>query len=563
MDELTEYERARAANIAANQALLAGLDIKTAQDEMAASSSKPQPTKAKPIQSRKRKAEPPPVDAPRRQSRRLRSGATPINPNETKAQRAKREAEEARLEREAEEEAERALEAERLAKMPRHQDLELEVLAQEFEEMEMENWKTLQDTLSSKDYPRRISGPDSETQDTKMEHAREELVEELQKLVVTRRAKVCKERIYSVAYHPIITKDVVLFGDKNGSLGIWDARAVPDEHEEETRDDGEGGQYWRLQPHWPQTSKSSISAIKISPRDGHTVFTSSYDGTLRSTSFVTEISTELVATRGHLLSSFDLSQDGKELWVSDSSGRLLHVDVREHSTTRRWQLTEKEKIGCVSVNPVVPHLLLTASNNRTLRMWDSRYLKKVDISTAAGGSDNESEDEDDRAPASTWEEVQNYLETKHGPRCLWGEWQHRQSVSSAFWDMSGRRIVSTSYDDTLRIWDIRPNALKADGPLKSFRPAHEIKHNCQTGRWVTILKARWSENPDAYPHFTIGNMAQSLDVVGCDGQVLAKLTDRAKISAVQAVTASHPSILARAVSGNASGRCVFWSPADV
>ncbi|KAG9126592.1 hypothetical protein FRC07_002866 [Ceratobasidium sp. 392] len=515
MDDLTEYERTRAANIAANQALLAGLSIKDAQDEIAASSSKPQATKAKPVQSRKRKADVPPVDPPRRQSRRLRSGATPINPNETKAQRAKREAEEAKLEREAEEEAERLLEAERAAKMPRHEDLKLETLAENLETSELETWKILQDKLVEEEYPKHIGDLDLNAEEAKIERAREDLVEELKKLVVTSRARVCKERIYSVAYHPIVTKDVVLFGDKSGTLGIWDARAVPDEHEEdeeESRDTAEGGQYWRLQPHWPQTSKSSISAIKIDPRDGHTVFTTSYDGTMRSTSFVTGVSTELMATEEHLLSSFDLSQDGRELWISDSGGGIQHVDIRERSLTRRWQLTEKEKIGCVSINPAVSHLLLTASNNRTLRMWDSRYLKKVDVSAVTEGSD----DEDDRAPESTWEELQHYLDTKNGPRCLWG-----------------RRIVSTSYDNTLRIWDIRPNALKADGPLKSFRPAHEINHNCQTGRWVTILKARWSDNPDG------------------------------RISAVQAVTASHHSIAARAVSGNASGRCVLWAPADV
>ncbi|KAG8678979.1 hypothetical protein FRC09_019370 [Ceratobasidium sp. 395] len=392
--------------------------------------------------------------------------------------------------------------------MPRHEDLELEILAENLEASELETWKTLQSDLATEECPRHVGDLNSDMQEAKMDRAREDLTEELKKLVVTSRARVCKERIYSVAYHPIVTKDIILFGDKSGTLGVWDARTVPDEHEEDegaTHDTDEGGQYWRLQPHWPQTSKSSISTIKIDPRDGHTVFTSSYDGTMRSTSFVTGISTELMATEEHLLSSFDLSQDGRELWISDSDGGIRHMDIRERALTRRWLLTAKEKIGCVSVNPVVPHLLLTASNNRTLRMWDSRYLQKVDISTAVGGSDK-SDDEDDRAPESTWEELQHYLDTKNGPRCLWGEWQHRQSVSSAFWDVSGRRVVSTSYDDTLRVWDIRPNALKADGPLKSFRPAHEIKHNCQTGRWVTILKARWSDNPNVYPHFTVGTI---------------------------------------------------------
>lgn len=77
-------------------------------------------------------------------------------------------------------------------------------------------------------------------------------------------------------------------------------------------------------------------------------------------------------------------------------------------------------------------------------MWDSRYLKKVDSTT------EEAETDDDRAPESTWEDIEHYLGTENGPRCLWGEWKHRQSVSSAFWDISGHRIVSTSYDDTIR-----------------------------------------------------------------------------------------------------------------
>lgn len=157
-----------------------------------------------------------------------------------------------------------------------------------------------------------------------------------------------------------------------------------------------------------------------------------------------------MATEGHLLSSFDLTQDGRELWISDSGGGLQHLDIRERSRLRRWQLTEKEKVGCVSVNPIVPHLLLSSSNNRTLRMWDSRYLQKVELSTEDDGSDIKSDQDDGRVFESTWEDVQHYLDTNNGPKCLWGEWKHRQSVTSAFWDVTGHRVVSTSYDDTVR-----------------------------------------------------------------------------------------------------------------
>lgn len=64
--------------------------------------------------------------------------------------------------------------------------------------------------------------------------------------------------------------------DKHGQLGIWDARAAPDEVADEDEDiaspnDREGGQYWRLQVHWPATSKSSISTVKFDPVNSHNV----------------------------------------------------------------------------------------------------------------------------------------------------------------------------------------------------------------------------------------------------------------------------------------------------
>ena len=65
------------------------------------------------------------------------------------------------------------------------------------------------------------------------------------------------------------------FIDKHGQLGIWDARAQPDEITDEdgqvVSGDLEGGKYWRLQVHWPATSKSSISCIKFDPANSNKV----------------------------------------------------------------------------------------------------------------------------------------------------------------------------------------------------------------------------------------------------------------------------------------------------
>lgn len=94
-------------------------------------------------------------------------------------------------------------------------------------------------------------------------------------MVIRSRAKVTQDRIYSMAYHPEVTKDLIFVGDKHGQLGIWDALAPPevndDDDEEEDVDNAEGGKYWRLQPHWPKSAKSSISCIRFNPANRQNV----------------------------------------------------------------------------------------------------------------------------------------------------------------------------------------------------------------------------------------------------------------------------------------------------
>ena len=48
------------------------------------------------------------------------------------------------------------------------------------------------------------------------------------------------------------------------------------------------------------------------------------------------------------------------------------------------------------------------------------------------------------------EVVDQFLSSKPGKGTILAEYEHGQSASSAYWDPSGTRIVSTSYDDRLR-----------------------------------------------------------------------------------------------------------------
>ena len=55
-------------------------------------------------------------------------------------------------------------------------------------------------------------------------------------------------------------------------------------------------------------------------------------------------------------------------------GGLIHIDVRSASSEyHRWQVSDK-KVGDLSVNPSVPHCIATASNDRSVRLFDTRMF---------------------------------------------------------------------------------------------------------------------------------------------------------------------------------------------
>lgn len=98
------------------------------------------------------------------------------------------------------------------------------------------------------------------------------------------------------------------------------------------------------------------------------IYTSSYDCTIRSLSFVSGTSKEIFASEdGVLITSIDLPASGQEMWIADSAGGATHLDLRDSNTrTRRYELSQ-QKVGSISVNPTRPNFILTASNSRLVK----------------------------------------------------------------------------------------------------------------------------------------------------------------------------------------------------
>jgi WD40 repeat protein len=342
--------------------------------------------------------------------------------------------------------------------------------------------------------------------------------------------KITPERVYSLGFHPSTEKPLIFAGDKLGNLGIFDASQTGPEVKAEDNDDDEEDL---------NTPEPAITALKlhsktitslIFPADGNGVFSGSYDSSVRKFDLQKGVSVEVFAPASLDedlgISCISIpSTEPNLLYFSTLEGSFGKHDLRTPSNTEIWQLTDK-KIGGFDVHPLYPHLIATASLDRTLKIWDLRNIK--------GKGDN-------RAPA------------------LMGEHESRLSVSHASWSAAGH-IATASYDDTIKIHAFdKAGSFKVGHTLdaKAMKPTSTIKHNNQTGRWVTILKPRWQEAPeDGIQKFVIGNMNRFVDVYSSDGEQLAQLSGEG-ISAVPAVAQFHPT-KDWVAAGTASGKLCLW-----
>lgn len=352
-----------------------------------------------------------------------------------------------------------------------------------------------------------------------------------------------------MAFHPTQDKPIVFAGDKEGRLGIFDASQQPDVpvKEEDAADDDEAEApepvILGFKPH-----ARTISSIHILDSDASSVYTSSYDTTIRKLDIQAQKSVEVYAPPDDdqdadmAISCMDFASDNPHLvFFSTLRGTLGRHDLRtpaakttKAAATVLWPgLHDGHKIGGFSLSPRQPHLVATASLDRTLKIWDLRKI--VTHKDEDGG-------QVDRP-------------------FLVGSDPARLSVSHAAWGAGGQ-IATTSYDDTIRVYDFRDAQKWTPGQTLAeadMRPAHSIRHNNQTGRWVTILKPQWQRHTPAggVHKFVVGNMNRFVDVyAGATGEQLGQL-DGDGITAVPAVAHFHPTHNWVA-GGNASGKLTLW-----
>ncbi|KAI2627610.1 WD repeat-containing protein NCU09302/NCU11420 [Hypoxylon sp. NC1633] len=337
--------------------------------------------------------------------------------------------------------------------------------------------------------------------------------------------KITPERVYALTFHPIQDKPIILAGDKKGTLGFFDASQNTPTESEEEEDNVPLPQVGAFEVH-----SRTISSIKVPAFDPNSVITSSYDSSIRCLDLQSQVSSQLWQPDDDDedlgITCIDMSPESKDTIIfSTLEGSLGRLDRRAKGKAEMWSLCE-QKIGGFSLNPLLPHLVATASLDRSLKVWDLRMIKgKGEL----------------RLPS------------------LLGEHQSRLSVSHASWSRGGY-LATSSYDDTVKIYDMT-EAIKwkpsKDLLKEEINPVHKIPHNNQTGRWVTILKPQWQTNPaDGVEKFAIANMNRFVDIYDSEGKQLAQL-DGDGITAVPAVAEFHPTSNWVA-GGTGSGKLCLW-----
>lgn len=276
-------------------------------------------------------------------------------------------------------------------------------------------------------------------------------------------AKVNKAGTVHLSFMPG-TSDVIAAGDKKGGVGIWRVNA----EEREGSCDG----VHVFAPH-----AQYVSGLVWGERSGNQLVTASYDGSVRRLDVEKGVFSLVHSDEDVEYSALNMYDS--VLYLGTNNGYLDAVDLRIPPGANRvlhsLHVSDK-KINTVDVDARgIVHHLACSGTDCTVKVFDTRKVLKTTAKPSASKL---------TAP----------LLVGHHPRACQGAY---------FAPDGSGRIVSTSFDNTVRVWDSRK------GKGGEMEDAVVIKHDNQTGRWVFPFRAVWSADSSSV---IVGNMKRYLDV---------------------------------------------------
>ncbi|CAK9164213.1 unnamed protein product [Ilex paraguariensis] len=322
-------------------------------------------------------------------------------------------------------------------------------------------------------------------------------------------------RVTCLEFHPT-NNNILLSGDKKGQLGVWDFGKV---YEKTVYGNVHG---------------CILNNMKFNPTNDGAIYSASSDGTISCTDLETGISLSLMnlnpdgwqgPSSWRMLYGLAINTEKSLVLVADNFGYLYVVDVRSNNKLGDSILIHKKgsKVVGLQCNPVQPDLLLSCGNDHFARIWDMRRLE-------AGSS------------------LYNL--------------SHKRVVNSAYFSPhSGSKILTTSQDNRLRVWD------SIFGELDS--PSREIVHSHDFNRHLTPFRAEWDPKDPSESLVVIGRYISEnyngaalhpIDFIDIStGQLVAEVMD-SNITTISPVNKLHPR---EDVLATGSSRSLFiWKPKE-
>jgi len=316
-------------------------------------------------------------------------------------------------------------------------------------------------------------------------------------------AKVVPERIFSVAFHPG-DKLVAAAGDKWGKVGLWDCEDV------------EGATHGVHLFKYHSRPVNCLTWDKTSP----SLFSTSYDGTVRRLDAQKQEASLVFHDENFLeeggWTSFHCQDSPHTLLVSlGNAGAVAQVDTRIGTTAvSTVKLFDRLHAKSISCNPLKPHLLLAGNNKGGCFIFDLR------------------------SPQKSSGLMTPYLELEGASR----------SLSSCQFSTSGTQVVTMSSDDKLRLYDTE------NITSSNMKPSSQVRHNNQTGRWLTPFRATW--HPTRENILLTGSMERPrrMEVWSTDSNhiTLTATLMGEEFASVASLVDVHPS--GAVVGANSSGR---------
>lgn len=400
-------------------------------------------------------------------------------------------------------------------------------------------------------------------------------------------AKVTREGVVHLAFHPTATRGdggggharlLLAAGAKSGRVSLWDvdwARSdggapgpgpgAGSPHDEATAEDGATADagaaagVLEFAPHY-----SYISGLAWAGRAGpaSTLFTASYDGSVRALDVAAGAWAPALLHADAEFSAFDVRADAAWGVVADKDGACRIFDPRagglpaverkegdeggppppptagsRGAVVAAYSLSDR-KVNCVSIEPGQGFAFAASFSDGAVRVFDARALT---TGAGSGGGGTKKSLPTARPIASA---------------------AHPQTVQGCYFAPDGSgRLLTTSRDDTLGVWGGLSGGGGKKGAAADLTRLATARHNNNTGRWIIPFRAIWLSPSWAGDTVAVGGMSRTIDVFAAgSGGPLASLRSPDAMTAIPSRLAAHPGVPVLA-GATASGRInVFRGP---